>query len=67
MSLNNQREMYSVYWGPGARDLGLFPTKQEAEDFIATVISRNQYHSNMRNEFYINTLPYCPDPTTIEL
>lgn len=60
-------EIFTVYWGPGARDLGAFPSHEDAEEFISQVMRENSLIPQERHEFAINEMAYQPDPTTIEL
>jgi hypothetical protein len=59
--------MFTVYWGPGGKNLGAFPSCDDAEAFIVQVMQNNSLLPYERHEFDINEIAYQPDPATIDL
>ena len=61
-------EVFTVYWDPGARTLGAFPSQQEAEDFVTAVMENTMGGEGiMRHEFHIHAMPYQPNPLEVDL
>ena len=59
-------ELFTVYWGPGAKTCGAFSTVDEAEDFIRCLLDRRP-DFGPRDEFEVSGLSYQPDPLTFDM